>query len=96
MTDTEKVKALRNGTAGKKRGYWKEEERNLLTKMFNEQVGITEMAVTFGRTEKAIMKQLDELKLYERVRAANKPKDGCKCPECSRYEECNKKGILCS
>ena len=96
MLDTEKVKALRNGTAGKRRGYWEKEERELLIKMFYEQVGITEMAITFGRTENAIVKQLDELKLYERVRAANKPKDGCKCPECSRYAECKEKGPLCA
>lgn len=96
MLDTEKVKALRNGTAGKKRGYWKEEDKDLLIKMFYDQVGITEMAVTFDRTEKAIMKQLDELKLYKRVRGANRPKDGCKCPECSKYAECKDKGPLCA
>ena len=96
MKDIEKIKALRNGTAGKNRVYWKPEEKELLAKMFNEQVGITEMAVYIERTEKAIINQLDKLNLYDRVRASNKPKEGCLCSECSRYAECKEKEPLCT
>jgi len=96
MQDIDKIKALRNGIAGKNRGYWKQEEKELLTKMFNEQVGITEMTVYFERTEKAIINQLDKLNLYDRVRASNKPKEGCLCSECARYAECKEKGPLCT
>ena len=96
VVDPEKVKALRNGTAGRKRGYWSPEDNERLIWMFNEQYGITEMAVTFGRTEKAIISQLDKLHMYDRVRAANKPKDGCRCPECPKYAECKEKGPLCT
>ena len=96
MSDSEKVKALRNGTARRKRGYWTPEDNELLIKMFNEQYGITEMAVTFERTEKAIISQLDKLHMYDRVRAANKPKDGCRCLECPKYADCKEKGPLCS
>ncbi len=96
MQDIDKIKALRNGIAGKNRGYWKQEEKELLTKMFNEQVGITEMTVYFEWTEKAIINQLDKLNLYDRVRASNKPKEGCLCSECARYAECKEKGPLCT
>lgn len=96
MIDTQKVKVIRNGIAGKKKGYWSQEEKELLAKMFNEQVGITEMAVHFERTEKAIINQLDKLNLYDRVRASNKHKAGCLCSECARYAECKEKGKLCT
>ena len=96
MQDIEKIKALRNGSAGKNRANWKPEEKELLAKMFNEQVGITEMAVYFERTEKAIINQLDKLNLYDRVRASNKHKAGCLCSECARYAECKEKGKLCT
>ena len=96
MVNPETVKSLRNGTAGRKRSYWTPEDNELLIKMFNEQYGITEMAVTFERTEKAIISQLDKLHMYDRVRAANKPKDGCRCLECPKYADCKEKGPLCS
>lgn len=95
MQDIEKIKALRNGTAGKNRANWMPEEKELLAKMFREQVGITEMAVYFERTEKAIINQLDKLNLYDRERSSNKPKEGCLCSECARYAECREKGALC-
>lgn len=41
MFDSEKIKALRNGTSGRKRGYWTPEDNERLIWMFNEQYGIT-------------------------------------------------------
>lgn len=95
MNNLEKVKALRDGTAGNRRTYWTPEAINTLTNMFYEQVGITEMAVYFDRSERAIMNQLDKLGLYRRVRAANKPKEGCLCSACTMYSRCKEQGPLC-
>lgn len=95
MTEQEKIMAIRNGTAVKRRAYWSPEDNELLKKMFFEAVGISEMAVHFERSEDAVVKQLHNLELYKRVRAENKPKNGCKCPECSKYAECKEKGKLC-
>ena len=95
MLDPEKVKAIRNGIAGKKRNYWSQEDKERLLDMFYEPTGITEMAVRFQRTEKAIVNQLTKLGVYDRVRAENKPKEGCLCGMCAKYSECKEKGPLC-
>lgn len=82
------VIALRRDGAGKKKGYWKEDERKLFIKMYDEGAGITELALKFRRSESAIMNQVDKLGLNPRVRASRKEKLGCLCKECSLYESC--------
>lgn len=89
------VIALRRDGAAKKKGYWKEEERKLFIKMYNEGAGITELALQFGRSESAIMNQVDKLGLNPRVRASRKEKLGCLCKECSLYDTCNRKEERC-
>ncbi len=44
------------------------------------------MAVTFHRTEMAIMNQINNLKLYEKVRSPRKKNDECKCKQCNKIE----------
>jgi len=80
--------------------YWTEEGQNLLKDMFNDNAGITEIAICLQRTESAIMQQIEQMDLYERKRhpMRNKPVpkapvclcDGCKldksfCPRCEVY-----------
>lgn len=80
-----------------RRERWKEEEKDLLATMFAEGTDITEMALTFQRSEKAIFAQINEMGLYERIRAPRQKKEGCLCPHCDERENCEKYGIaLCA
>ena len=46
--------------------YWSEEDKENLSKMFLEGVGITEMAVILQRSETAIIQQIEKMNLYDR------------------------------
>lgn len=75
-----------------RRDRWKEEEKDLLAAMFTEGMDITEMALKFHRSEKAIFAQINEMELYERIRAPRQKKKGCLCPHCEEREDCEKYG----
>lgn len=80
-----------------RRDRWKEEEKDLLAAMFADGTDITEMALKFHRSEKAIFAQINEMELYERIRAPRQKKEGCLCPHCDEREDCEKYGIaLCA
>ncbi len=84
----EQIKAMRKNAlaAQRQKDYWSEEDHEKLQIMFSEGVGISEMAVTFHRTEMAIMNQINNLKLYEKVRSPRKKNDECKCKQCNKIE----------
>ena len=65
---------------------WSKEDKEVLRKMFEEDVGITEMALYFHRSELAVANQV--AKLYPRVRKPKQGSEGCKCPQCIHYKEC--------
>lgn len=46
--------------------YWSEEDKENLSKIFSEGVGITEMAVVLQRSETAIIQQIEKMNLYGR------------------------------
>lgn len=54
--------------SNRQRDYWKEEERQMLQDMFYEGEGISDMAITFHRSEVAIINQINSMQLYEKVR----------------------------
>lgn len=63
----EKILLYRTGTIRPKREnqFWTKEETVLLRNMFNNGVGISELAITFERSESAISQRLEFLKLCE-------------------------------
>lgn len=86
----EVVKCIRNRTVRLDRegDYWEDEEKNQLVRMFNDGVGITEMAMALQRTEPAIIQQVEKLDLYQRkaapIRRKNPEKEPrCLCSACS-------------
>ena len=65
---------------------WSKEDKAILEKLFKEDVGITEMALYFHRSELAVANQV--AKFYPRVRKPKQGAEGCKCPQCIHYKEC--------
>ncbi len=80
----EVVKCIRNRTVRLDRegDYWEDEEKNQLVRMFNDGVGITEMAMALQRTEPAIIQQVEKLDLYQRKAAPVRRKNQAKEPQC--------------
>lgn len=71
--------------------YWSEADKSILLALFNEGVGITEIALKLGRSEPAILQQLVKERMFEhetQVRRSRKSKNQCQCPTCSYYETC--------
>lgn len=86
---TDAVRNMRQGTGRLEREgeYWTEEEKERLTRLFNESVGITEIAVLLQRTERAIGQQIEKQGLYnEEADVVRRRRSGrkarCLCDRC--------------
>ena len=66
--------------------YWSDEERENLSRKFNEGAGISEIAVALHRSEPAIMQEIEKLDLYDRKanprRQRTARQAGCLCGRC--------------
>ena len=78
----------------KNREYWSKEDGEQLRGLFDEGVGISEIALQMGRTERAVMLKINESKLYEAVYAPRKMPDdtGCLCKKCALNDACENCG----
>ncbi len=91
LSEEEILNGYRNGTIipennGK---YWTDEDRDKLASMFNNEVGITRMALDFKRKELAVMQQLVAMGLLNTpaYHRGQKQKDcGCLCSKCLNFE----------
>lgn len=97
------VRALRQRMAHLDRegGYWSDSDRELLTSMFEEGYGITEIAIILQRTEPAVVQQIEKMDLYHRkehpVRRKAKPKPpACLCGDCQLDPESCRRCMACS
>ena len=90
LTTNEQVIAIRQLFIPNERHreYWTESERDQLREMFASGIGITEMALTFRRSEMAVVNQLNTLGLFKKCRAPKRTKKECLCPQCSHYGKC--------
>lgn len=83
-------------------GYWSDEDVKKLQKMFDEGIGISEIAVRMGRTEVSVSQRLLALGCFqpqtrsrkhkdpnEKKKTSKKPK--CRCEKCG-YTECLNQG----
>lgn len=88
----EQVIALRQGdaSAGLRKDYWSDDDREMLKKKYQDGDGITELALIFRRTETAIFTQLYALGMFARSRAPRRKEPDCLCPKCERYPDCAK------
>ena len=64
----ESVRSMRNQTlrADRAGDYWTDDEKNRLRILFDNGVGITEIALELGQTEPAVYQQIEKLDLYGR------------------------------
>lgn len=81
---TNTVKNMRKSAVRLERqgDYWSEEDKENLSKMFSEGVGITEMAVVLQRSESAVMQQIEKQDLYLRKQYP------CRQKNCSTPAKC--------
>lgn len=84
----EQIIALRQRTmlAENHRERWSKEDKEKLRELFDECMGITDMALYFQRSELAVANQV--AKFLPRVRKQKQGTDECKCPQCIHYREC--------
>lgn len=96
------VKNMRKRTTKMERegDYWTEKDKELLVRLFEAGVGITEISLQLQRTEPAVQQQIEKLDLYQRKenpkrqRFHREPSGGlcerCSCDPalCPRYEDC--------
>ena len=106
---TEMIRALRNRTTKLQRegDYWDQEEIEKLKDMFNEGVGISDIALQLQRTEPAVQQQIEKLDLYRRKDRPQRRKQNNKrceyadnCPHtpetCPKFRKCREEGMECS
>ncbi len=70
--------------------YWRDEERDLLAKRYQEGVGISEIALEFQRSESGIFQQLSYLNI---IRTPNERRPYCRkarclCIKCDLRDDC--------
>ena len=73
--------------------YWSEEEKERLARLFEQGVGISEIAVLLQRTEPAVIQQIEKMDLYQRreypARRRNEAKPPvCLCKDCKLDRSC--------
>ena len=97
------LRALRNGNRPPQRSgeYWTEDEVQQLTIMFEEGIGISEIAIELDRTEVAIYQQIDKKGFWAaQCKPRNRGKKeritaDCLCPFCGN-NTCKNCGKDCS
>ena len=112
MNDNNKnamIRSLRTRTTKLQRegDYWDQEEIEKLREMFDDGVGITDIALQLQRTEPAVHQQIEKLDLYRRKDRPQRRKQHKKCcnymencpytPEtCPKLQKCREEGMECS
>ena len=88
------ILAIRNQIVGNRNQYWSDEDRIHLQDDYLSGIGISEMAVIYGRSECAIFMQLHDMGLIQtEPRSKRKRKIKCKCPKCGFYEQCKGESV---
>lgn len=78
------VRSMRNRTSRMERegDYWDEGEKEKLVQLFEDNIGITAIAVQLQRTEPAVIQQIEKLDLYKRKDNPIRRRRVNKAPEC--------------
>ena len=80
----ETIRSLRNrgGRLEHEGDCWTQEEKERLSEMFSEGIGISETAIRLQRTEPAVIQQIEKLDLYRRKDWPKRKKGVKKDPSC--------------
>ena len=91
LASPEEVMILRNGE-GNNENYgkpWTDEERDRLDEAYHSGVGITKLALEFGRSESAIIQQLKLMGAFKKqLMPRNRYDDQCRCRVCRQQRDC--------
>ncbi len=92
---TDLIKRMRRKTfrLDREGDYWTQEDREQLTRLFHDGVGLTEIAILLQRTEQAINQQIEKMDLYEREdnpsrRRREDREPTCLCGKCALKTAC--------
>lgn len=62
--------------------FWRDDEKRMVKMMFDEGYGISEIALAVGRSELAVMQQIEKMDLYQREMHPKRQKSLPKAPSC--------------
>ena len=67
--EREMIRRHRNGTIrfDHEGEFWRDDEKRTVKMMFEEGYGISEIAFAVGRSEPAVMQQIEKMDLYQRT-----------------------------
>lgn len=87
------LRDMRSGviTMDREKEIWTADEQQRLIELFQEGIGVSELAVRLRRSERAISKRIEQLRLYGQKRPrreCTKQLKGCLCPNCSIQNDC--------
>lgn len=82
--EREMIRRHRNGTIrfDREGEVWRDDEKRKVKIMFEEGYGISEIAIDVGRTEPAVMQQIEKMDLYQRALNPKRHKSPPKAPIC--------------
>ena len=82
--EREIIRRHRNGTIrfNREGEVWRDDEKRKVKIMFKEGYGISEIAIDVGRTEPAVMQQIEKMDLYQRTLNPKRHKSPPKAPVC--------------
>lgn len=78
------IRRHRNGTIrfDHEGEFWRDDEKRSVVLMFEDGYGISEIAVAVGRSEPAVMQQIEKMDLYQRALNPKRHKSPHKAPVC--------------
>ena len=82
--EREMIRRHRNGTIrfDHEGEFWRDDEKRTVKMMFEEGYGISEIAFAVGRSEPAVMQQIEKMDLYQRTLNPKRHKSPPKAPTC--------------
>ena len=82
--EREMIRRHRNGTIrfDREGEIWRDDEKRQVKIMFETGYGISEIAIALGRTEPAIMQQIEKMDLYQRAQNPKRQRNSVKTPAC--------------
>lgn len=95
-----KISAMRTGyfEVENYRIEWKQEEIELLKRLFYDGVGISEIALTLRRSERGVIQRIELEHLFKKIRkpSGTHAVPTCKCSKCGLQTQCKNGGGQCT
>ena len=87
LEETIKSMRNRNRRLDREGDYWSQAEKDRLHNLFDEGIGLSEIAIRLQRTEPAVFQQIEKMDLYQRKsypqrRRSSTRSESCLCQQC--------------